>query len=73
MRPTLSTLAVTALLFGCGAAPAELPDLPATKAVEQTQGGQYWAVYLAADADQELLHGTRRRLTAPQAGTGTYT
>jgi hypothetical protein len=52
MRPTLSTLAVTALLFGCGAAPAELPDLPATKAVEQTQGGQYWAVYLAADADQ---------------------
>jgi hypothetical protein len=34
-------------------APAEIPDLPASKAVEQTQGGQYWAVYMAADADQK--------------------
>jgi hypothetical protein len=71
MRHTLSTLAVTALLFGCGGAapavdppsgpptvptidaPAEIPDLPATKAVEQSQGGEYWAVYLAVDADQK--------------------
>lgn len=59
MRYTLPMLATTALLLGCGGAapavdaPAEIPDLPASKAVEQTQGGQYWAVYMAADADQK--------------------
>jgi hypothetical protein len=66
MRYTVPMLATTAFLLGCGGAapavappnipatdaPAEIPDLPATKAVEQTQGGEYWAVYLAADADR---------------------
>lgn len=69
MRHILSRLAATTFLLGCGGVapapapapandpasdtPAEIPDLPATKAVEQTQSSAYWAVYLAADADQK--------------------